>query len=256
MNMKTLNRFSMPKNFAALLSVSFALSIPLAVVACDGDDTSTKGTTPAVDSGTPVVDGTAPKPDSGGGSTDSGVKTDSGGGTDGGSTPAPPALGAQIDRFGRPAVNTALNKTFEADTAKAVAGKNAYNADGNSAGWAAAYAAEVAGNLAILDALDSNCGNQLLAATGAPTADTYKALAGVLADDRQWVNTANMTCTQYLGVELGLATDCGGRKLGYDVIDTTYSALALGTPTGFGDTIPAVAAKTSGTTFPYLAPPL
>ena len=31
------------------------------------------------------------------------------------SPPAPPALGAQIERMGRPAINTALNHTFDGD---------------------------------------------------------------------------------------------------------------------------------------------
>ncbi len=177
----------------------------------------------------------------------------------GGGTMAPPApmLGAQIDRFGRPAINTALNKTFAADAMAASKAKDAYNADVDAAKWGATYGAEVAGNLAILDSLDTTCGNQIAAGTTA-VAGRYSNLAGVLADDRVWLNTAAAACTTYLAVEanfLGLTNmDCGGRKLDYDVIDTTYSALAVGAFTGVGDGIPADA-KTKGATFPYLAGP-
>jgi hypothetical protein len=71
------------------------------------------------------------------------------------------------------------------------------------------------------------------------------------------VNTGSATCGQYLGVELNATgkvpnTDCGGRKLGYDVIDVTYTAAA---GVDFGDTIAADATKTGGATFPYLASP-
>lgn len=174
--------------------------------------------------------------------------------------PAPPALGTQVDRFGRPAVNTALNNTFNGNATAAAAAKNAYNADKNSATWAATYKAEVAANLAILDSLDTNCGNQLLAAPGAVTAARYGGLATALADDRQWVNSAAAACNVYLAVEANATgvvpnADCGGRKLGYDVIDITYSVVAVGALSGVTDGIAAVAAKTNGTTFPYLAAP-
>ncbi len=218
------------------LTAAFGGSV---LVGCSGDDNNN-----ASDAGPDVT------------ATDSGpdvVSSDGGG--DGGITP--PTLGTQIDRFGRPAVNTALNHTFDPNSAEAGASKDSYNADNNSSGWATKWAPELAKNLAILDALDSNCGNQLLADKDAG-AGRYLPLAGVLADDRMWINTDSTTCTEYLAVELNALgitnTDCGGRKLDYDVIDTTYSATALGAPTGFGDTIDAPA-KTKGTTFPYLAAP-
>jgi hypothetical protein len=190
--------------------------------------------------------------------TTTGGSTTSSTGTGGGSmAPPAPMLGAQIDRFGRPAVNTALNHTFDADAMAAGKAKNDYNADVDAAKWAATYGAEVSGNLAILDSLDTTCGNQIAAGATA-VAGRYNNLAGVLADDRVWLNTAAAACTTYLAVEanfLGLANmDCGGRKLDYDVIDVTYSALAIGAFMGVGDGIPADA-KTKGATFPYLAGP-
>lgn len=178
----------------------------------------------------------------------------------GGSSMAPPApmLGAQIDRFGRPAINTALNKAFAPDAMVANKAKDAYNADVDAAKWAATYSAEFSGNLAILDSLDTTCGNQILAG-GMPVAGRYTTLAGALGDDRLWLKTDAMACSTYLAVEAnatGLLAneDCGGRKLDYDVIDTTYSALAIGAFTGVGDGIPADA-KTKGAMFPYLAGP-
>ena len=177
--------------------------------------------------------------------------------TTGGGTTPPPALGVQIDRFGRPAINTALNHAFDAVPATAGKAKDTYNADADAAKWAASYTAEFAGNLAILDGLDTVCGNQTAAGT-MPVAGRYDALAGVLADDRVWLNTAAAACTTYLAVEadfLGMKnTDCGGRKLDYDVIDASYSALATGGTSAVGDGV-AADADTKGTAFPYLADP-
>jgi hypothetical protein len=74
--------------------------------------------------------------------------------------PAAPALGTQIDRMGRPAINTALNHGFDANMTTAQAAKTAYNIDGNSAGWQAAYVPAFMQSLAIVDAIDMGfCGN-------------------------------------------------------------------------------------------------
>ena len=171
-----------------------------------------------------------------------------------GGPPAPPAIGMQLDRMGRPAVNTALNHSFDS-TAAAGTAKDAYNVDTDPTKWATNYAAQFAGNLAIIDALDGTCGNQ--AAYAKPTAATsYGTLAGALADDRLYLNTAGPTHTQYLAVELnalGIAmTDQGGRTLSEVVMDTTYSALAAGALSGVsnGITMNDVAFST---TFPYQA---
>ncbi len=179
--------------------------------------------------------------------------------------PPPPVLGAQIDRLGRPAINTALIHGFDPDSGAAGAAKDSYNFDTDAGNWVPRWTPEMAKNLAILDSLDttdagSGCGNQPFAQNDAGAA-RYDTLAGVLANDRLWVNTASTTCTQYLAVELNATgfmanTDCGGRKLTYDVIQTTYSVASGVGLSGFGSGVSAVAAKTSGATFPYLAPPL
>lgn len=224
---------------------SFVSAILVAAWVANGCKDDDNDNNPAA---TPTGDGSTPQGDG---------STTGDGATSG--NPPPPALGAQIDRFGRPAVNTALNASFEADAGTAGAAKDAYNANANAGGWVAAFKPEIAKNLAILDSLDTVCGNQILADTDAG-ADRYGTLATVLADDRQWLNTASTTCTTYLAVELNATgkipnTDCGGRRPPYDVIDVTYSALAIGAPAGVTDGIAAVPAKVDGATFPYLAAP-
>ncbi|MFS8069311.1 MAG: DUF4331 family protein [Byssovorax sp.] len=184
-------------------------------------------------------------------------------GTGGGSNnPAAPALGAQIDRFGRPAINTALNHAFDKDAMAAGKAKDAYNQDGDSSKWTA-NAAEFAKNLGILDSLDTVCGNQLLAPQPPMPLDAkrYEGLAGALANDRIVLDTSAATCTTYLAVEANATMllpnkDCGGRKLNYDVIDVSYTVLATGVLTSIvaGDGVPADA-DTKGEVFPYLAAP-
>lgn len=116
----------------------------------------------------------------------------------------------QIDRMGRPAINTALIDLL-ASTGK----KNAYNAASDPATWAGQFQAEMASNLAALDTLDGVVGNALL-----PPAT----LASVLVDDRLIVDAGNPSCGAYLAVELGVP-QCGGRTLTRDVIDDTLGAV-------------------------------
>jgi len=179
--------------------------------------------------------------------------------------PAAPALGTQIDRMGRPAINTALNHGFDANASNANAAKNAYNADSNVGTWVATYGAEFAKNLAIIDVLDGGlnnnglceqgevhatnpadcpgttqvgsgigCGNQVGAnPNGTNNLQTYGTLGGLLADDRLYLDPSRGECTNYLALEFGVVTgqgniSCGGRAPEYDVIDFTYSAAALG----------------------------
>lgn len=240
------------KTLLSLGSALFAVGLmSVAGYGCGDDDTAS----PTKDSGTTNPE-TGPTPEASTPET-------------GPNNPAPPALGAQIDRMGRPAINTALNATFELDAGTKGAKKDSYNADGVQAGWAK-YAPEQAANLALFDCLDTVCGNQLLAQDGgsAPTnLKVYGALASVTADDRLWLNTAGTTCTTYLAVEgnatmLVPNTDCGGRGLAYDVMDVTYSIVSTGgigipgAATTVSDGIDADPAKTGGTTFPFLANPL
>ncbi|HSY23678.1 MAG TPA: hypothetical protein VK841_16235 [Polyangiaceae bacterium] len=223
----------------------------------------------AADGGADATVDSGPRGDAGPDATigsdagDAGPDTGANANNDAGPFPAPPVLGAEIDRFGRPAVNTALDHVFDSNPTTAGAAKTAYNADGDAGAWVGEYQSMFEQNLAIYDSLDTNsavagsgCGNQLLIGPSTDAgAARYGALAGVLADDRLWLNTASTTCTTYLGVELGVTTDCGGRGPAYDVIMATYSAVA-GVPgfTGFGSGVTANPAKTDadgGTSFPY-----
>ena len=151
----------------------------------------------------------------------------------------PPALGFQIDRTGRPAINTALNQTFSGDEDFKNAEKDAYNAAGEEQ-WAS-FAPSFAGSLAILDSLDTVCGNQLLA-DDTNEMGRYHTLASILSDDRLYVHSERGECGVYLGLEAEIvgAVDagvggCGGRMLDDDVIERSYSLLAAGILAGIDD---------------------
>lgn len=170
-----------------------------------------------------------------------------------------PVLGRQIDRMGRAAINTAVTDPFFSDSTAHGRVQDDYNAAQASETWADMFADRMAANLAILDALDTNCGNQLLAGAQ-PVEGRYDGLAGVLADDRLFVNTDSGACQQYLAVEgdaLGITNDdCGGRTPLHDTVDVSYSVLAIGALTGVGDGIASDAdGAASLSAFPYLLAP-
>ena len=156
--------------------------------------------------------------------------------------PAAPMLGMQIDRMGRPAINTALNHGFDGDATAAQAAKKAYNEQSDPATWVQ-NVPEFMKNLAIIDALDTGfcgnklcevgetggaagncmgdcgatamgtlttaCGNQALyngTGMGAPMATSYQTLAGVLSGDELYLDTSKGVCAFYLAVEFGVAT--------------------------------------------------
>ncbi|HEX2572889.1 MAG TPA: hypothetical protein VH877_25280 [Polyangia bacterium] len=182
-------------------------------------------------------------------------------GNDNKTPPAPPTLGEQIDRMGRPAVNTALTDPFNFYNGGGRKDQiqNAYNTQNDTSRWATDYAAEIAFNLGIFDSLDGTCGNQAGAGATA-TAGRYNTLAGVLAYDLLFLNTDSGTCTTYLGVELaalGVANqDCGGRTPSESVIDPTYSLLAVGAYSGVTNGITSDATSpANNTTFPFLGAP-
>jgi hypothetical protein len=218
--------------YKRISSVS-VLAIGLMIGACYGDD-----------------DATVPDSGSGsGGNADAGVVPED---------PSPPTLGQMIDRIGRAAISTALIAPIEADTNAKGARKSAYNAAGPT-GWGE-YTGDIKGSLAVYDSLDAVCGNQLLVATASMAAGAYDTLGGALTDDKLYVNSAGSTCTQYLAVEANATnvvpnTDCGGRTPNYDVIDTTYSVLAIGALSGVGDGVGADNVTHSDTAFPWLAAP-
>lgn len=169
-------------------------------------------------------------------------------------------LGIQVERMGRAGINTAVTDPFFASRAEHARFQDGYNASADPTQWAGQYATRIAGNLAILDSLDTVCGNQLLAGPS-PVAGRYAALAGVLADDRLYVNTASGDCQQYLAVEgdaVGITNDdCGGRTPLHDTIDVSYSVLAAGALSGVGDGVPMDGdGSASLTAFPFLDDPV
>lgn len=178
--------------------------------------------------------------------------------------PAVPTLGAQIDRMGRPAVNTALNHGFD-PTAAAGSAKQAYNEDEAVGTWPTTYAPAFMVNLPLIDVLDTGltcangtctmkvnstpgdgCGDQVLfngsptgSGSAASTPTSYQSLAGILADDQLYLDTSKMIADiptshqNYLSVEFNVVTTipnqtCGGRAPTNDVMDTSYAVLAVG----------------------------
>ncbi|HSK02111.1 MAG TPA: DUF4331 family protein [Kofleriaceae bacterium] len=204
--------------------------------------------------------------------------------------PDPPRIGMQIERMGRPAINTALIGLRDVSNT-ATMKKDIYNGLSDPSVWGSASIAsgrsvvtELAGNLGILDILDKGnvsipgvvgCGNQLLyngnpGGGGPAGATSYHALAAILADDMLYVDTSKTTCTSYLSLELEAATggalehsQCGGRTPTHDVIDVSLSALISGL-NGFTSPpalLPRISdgvaahADLSDTEFPYFGAP-
>jgi hypothetical protein len=226
------------------LSLLAALAAGMVIAACGDDET-----TPAPTTATTTTTSTSASGGTGGS------------GATGGGLPSAPTLGSQVDRKGRPAINTALNQAFilengmaSTDAARGMA-EDDYNADGAAASWAGDYAEVFRSNIAIVDSVDGICGNNV--AFDALSLPNYTALATVLANDWLVVKGDAVQCDNYLGVEtttLGLTTsdDCGGRRPADDVVDASYGALSGAS--GFGDNIgPTAAAQV--TAFPYLASP-
>lgn len=201
------------------------------------------------------------------------------------SYPPPPALGAQVDRRGRPGIETLLVAPLEASVPRQTAMKEAYERASDPATWATfvldpnaipprTIRAELAANLGMFDGLDAGhpdvsqagCGNSLLYA-GPPSATSYLPLAAFLADDRLYLDTEKTVCDRYfaleLGAVLGSTTGCGGRALTNDAIDVSYSLL-LGGAGGF-TALPALQprigdgagahADVLDATFPFLGTP-
>jgi hypothetical protein len=239
-----------------LKSFAYAtIAATLVLVGC-GDDTDTAdGTTGVGNSGN--VGNTGGTGATGG---------DGGTGGVGGQDDGPPALGDQVDRMGRPAINTALNKTFAEDAERAEA-EDAWNQNDNPAQWVEAFSADVAAATAIYDGANTFCDDNAITSCqdpAVPNAQCYGTISQVLADDRLWVNTTFNGNSLYLGVEaeaLGLlpagTADVGGRRPVDDVIERSYSVLALGAVAGLDDNIPVKAATQAAyeAGFPYLAEP-
>jgi hypothetical protein len=103
--------------------------------------------------------------------------------------------------------------------------------------------------LALYDGLDGVCGHPY-----APTAlgaTRFSTLASLLAADAILIDTSKTVCAAYMSVEANAlagraSTDCGGRKVDYDVVDATMSVI-VGSPAP--DTVTSTYALAP--TFPY-----
>jgi hypothetical protein len=165
----------------------------------------------------------------------------------------------QVNRVGRPLMKNSLLGLFEPDEI----GDNLKEAyDSATPATSARFIPEIQRALALYDALDGNCGNQLLANHAQAQAQRYQALATLLADDRLWVNSASKVCTQLFAVELAYAAgqtafenDCGGRTPNYKAANIYRSLLVKGTTVGIDDGLDHDEREHSSTVFPFLAIP-
>ncbi len=220
-----------------------------------------------------VCKGGDPTPDTSTASTATagggGAATTSGqGGGGSGGWAAPPKLGFQIDRAGRPLINIVAHAAFLENIARGIK-QDSYNANDIMNSWPWDHKPDIVASLAVWDALDlpddadpkkAGCGNQPLASSdGDPLAGgAYDALATVLANDKIQLGGESGD-PAYLGVEatalgLSLPASTGGRTPPMDVVEATYSMLSGSGLTGLDDGVAApqgiVDAFKAG--FPYL----
>ena len=165
----------------------------------------------------------------------------------------------QIDRAARPLTGGALLGPLATDE---ISGRMKEDYNAATPQGAAQFVPEIEKSLALYDAFDGKCGNQLLSAGAAPAPQRYEKLASILADDRLWVNTESTVCTQLFGVELAslaghteAAIDCGGRTPLYSAANVYRSLLVDGTTTSISDGLDRDEKRHSETEFPFLAAP-
>jgi hypothetical protein len=173
--------------------------------------------------------------------------------------PARPALGAAIERVGRPLTGNALLGPFDPDDVSDRR-KETYNRAA-PAEWSQ-FVADIERTLALYDGFDGTCGDQWLASRDARPATRYRVLAQLLADDRLWINSKSVVCKQFLAVERAQlagsgspSADCGGRTPEVDASDVLRSLWVGGTTTGVDDGVDRDDRVHSNTEFPFLAAP-
>lgn len=166
----------------------------------------------------------------------------------------------QIDRAARPLTGNALLVTLGSAEARDSL-KEQYNRAAPAT--AKRFLAEIAKGVALYDGLDGRCGDSWLIDSNAPPLRRYWPLAKLLADDRLWLNSRSVICTQLFAVERAarggeraMASDCGGRTLTYDAVNGYRSLLASGKTTGIDDGVHIDDQTHSNAVFPFLAPPV
>jgi len=249
----------MKKNILTL-ALFGGLCFTVSAVGCGDDETGSSPASTATGPGSGGSDMGGSGPGTGGdgdGGTANGTGGD--GGTPGaGGGGAAPFMG-QIDRKGRPAINTAVNATFATEAAAHETAQDDWNTNDDPSTWATDYAATIAGQLGILDGLDGTCGNQLAFGdplSADPANENYEVLSLIFANDWLVINLNGGNGTAgYLGGEaqaLGGNASTGGRLLTDDVLEATYSYAIVGAATGINDGVTEPTPAVSGT-FPYLA---
>ncbi len=168
--------------------------------------------------------------------------------------------GKPLDRMGLPFVKDTLlgSSPFSTDDASGVRRKQFNAAQPMSS---TGFIADIQKMLALQDALDGKCGNQLLAGPE-ESPSRYRTLAKLFAEDRLWVDSTSSVCTQFFAVELTslrgreeFSHDCGGRSPTYDAANVWHALLIAGTTTGITDGLHQDEHPPSAAVFPFLAAP-
>jgi hypothetical protein len=169
--------------------------------------------------------------------------------------------GKPLNRMAQPFVkNTLLGSApFSTDDASGRV-RDQFNAATPAS--SAVFIKELEKSLAFQDSLDGECGNQVLANRNVVSPLRYRALAALLANDRLWVNSNSVVCTQYFAVELAhlavrkdLMNDCGGRSPTYNNSNVFRSLIIAGTTGTTSDGLERDEHAPSSAVFPFLAPP-
>jgi hypothetical protein len=174
--------------------------------------------------------------------------------------------GAVLDRMGRPLIENALLGPLDPE-AEINARKEAWNR-ASPRDWPD-FAPAIARTLALYDGFDGNCGNQWKhgaengprksgrgeGGEGQGASGRYQALAGLLADDRLWIDSRHSRCTTFLAVERGISGDCGGRAPTLDAPDVFRSLLMDGSVDGLPDGTDHDDGRHSDRQFPFLGAP-
>jgi hypothetical protein len=164
--------------------------------------------------------------------------------------------GTPVDRMGRTLTGNALIGPLDPE-AVSDRRKEEYNRAAQR-DWPR-FVPDIARTLALYDGFDGVCGNAWRADQAPPSAQRYRDLAALLADDRLWIDSRKRTCERYLAIEMratGVRTaDCGGRRPDLDAVDAYRSLLVGGRESGVDDGVARDDRLQPIDNFPFLAAP-